>query len=229
MRGARRQMCALTSRPRRVFGSGGRFSASLRIRSDAAFEVQNGDQTRPPLTGGAKRLTCAPHVSPAGGPVPTRVSARRPRGGMRTRNSSSCHASRSRSSAPPAMSAARCSTSSTSAASRPTKWLRSPRAAAIGTRGLLRRQDAEVQGARALRFLRHRHLPDVGRRRGLEGMVAEDRRAGLRGHRQFVGLALRPGRAADRAGGERRRDRTASARRTSSPTRTARPRSSSWR
>ena len=33
------------------------------------------------------------------------------------------------------------------------------------------------EGARQLRFLRHRHLPDVGRRRGLEGMVAEDRRA----------------------------------------------------
>ena len=26
-----------------------------------------------------------------------------------------------------------------------------------------------------LRFLRRRHLPDVGRRRGVEGMVAEDR------------------------------------------------------
>ena len=42
---------------------------------------------------------------------------------------------------------------------------------------------AEGEGARQLRLLRHRHLPDVGRRRGLEGMVAADRRAGLRRHR----------------------------------------------
>ena len=47
-----------------------------------------------------------------------------------------------------------------------------------GTEVLLRRQDPEVQGARPLRLLRRRHLPDVGRRRGVEGMVAEDRRAG---------------------------------------------------
>ena len=39
------------------------------------------------------------------------------------------------------------------------------------------------------RFLRRRHLPDVGRRRGVEGMVAEDRRAGRGGDRQFLGLA----------------------------------------
>ena len=32
------------------------------------------------------------------------------------------------------------------------------------------------ESARPLRFLRRRHLPDVGRRRGVEGMVAEDRR-----------------------------------------------------
>ena len=43
--------------------------------------------------------------------------------------------------------------------------------------------DAEGQGARHLRFLRHRHLPDVGRRDGIEGMVAADRRGGLRRHR----------------------------------------------
>ena len=35
----------------------------------------------------------------------------------------------------------------------------------------------------------------------------QHRRQGLRRDRQFLGLALRPGRAADRAGGERRRDR----------------------
>ena len=40
----------------------------------------------------------------------------------------------------------------------------------------------------------------------LEGMVAEDRRAGLRRHRQFLGLALRRRGAADRPGSERRRD-----------------------
>ena len=45
-----------------------------------------------------------------------------------------------------------------------------------GHRRLLRRQDAEGEGARPLRFLRRRHLPDVGGRRGVEGMVAEDRR-----------------------------------------------------
>ena len=70
-------------------------------------------------------------------------------------------------------------------------------------RGLVRRQDAQVQGARALRLFRHRHLPHVGRRRGVEGIFAEDRRAGLRRHRQFVGLADGPGRAADRARGQR--------------------------
>ena len=48
----------------------------------------------------------------------------------------------------------------------------------LGQEVSLRRQDAEGEGARALRLLRHRHLPDVGRRRGVEGMVAEDRRAG---------------------------------------------------
>ena len=69
--------------------------------------------------------------------------------------------------------------------------------------GLVRRQDAQVQGARALRLFRHRHLPHVGRRGGVEGMVAEDRRQGLRRHRQFVGLAHGPGRAAGRAGGQR--------------------------
>ena len=95
--------------------------------------------------------------------------------------------------------------------------------------GLVRRQDAQVQGARALRLLRHRHLPDVGGRRGVEGMVAEDRRAGLRRHRQFLGLAHGPRRAAGRARGQRRGGQGLRARRTSSPTRTARPRSSSSR
>ena len=50
-------------------------------------------------------------------------------------------------------------------------------------RSVLRRPDAEGQGAGELRLLRHRHLPDVGRRQRLQGMVAEDRRAGLRRHR----------------------------------------------
>ena len=46
----------------------------------------------------------------------------------------------------------------------------------IGTEVSYRRPHPEGQGARALRLLRHRHLPDVGGRRGVEGMVAEDRR-----------------------------------------------------
>ena len=76
-----------------------------------------------------------------------------------------------------------------------------------GHRGVLRRPDAQVQSARQLRFLRRRHLPDVGGLDGLEGMVAEDRRQGRGGDRQFVVLALRPRRAADRARGQRRRGR----------------------
>ena len=44
-----------------------------------------------------------------------------------------------------------------------------------GSGVLVRRQDAEGEGARPLRFLRRRHLPDVGRRRRVEGMVAQDR------------------------------------------------------
>ena len=42
-----------------------------------------------------------------------------------------------------------------------------------------------------VRFPRHRFLPDVGGLGGLEGMVAQDRRPGLPGHRQLVVLALR--------------------------------------
>ena len=72
---------------------------------------------------------------------------------------------------------------------------------------LVRRQDAEGEGARQLRLFRHRHLPDVGGRRRLEGMVAQDRRAGRGGDRQFQRLAHGPGRAAGGAGSERRRDR----------------------
>ena len=59
--------------------------------------------------------------------------------------------------------------------------------------------------------------------------LAEDRRQGLRRHRQFVRLADGPGRAARRAGGQRRRGPAVSSTSTSSPTRTARPPSSSWR
>ncbi len=66
-------------------------------------------------------------------------------------------------------------------------------------RGLVRRQDAQVPGARALRLFRHRYLSHVGRGDGVEGIFAEDRRAGLHRHRQFFGLADGPGRAADRA------------------------------
>ena len=51
----------------------------------------------------------------------------------------------------------------------------------------------------------------------------------LHGDRQQLALPDGPGRAADRAGGESRGDRRLRARRTSSPTRTARPRSWWWR
>jgi aspartate-semialdehyde dehydrogenase len=34
----------------------------------------------------------------------------------------------------------------------------------------------KVKALEQLRLLRHRHLPDVGGRRGLEGVVAQDRR-----------------------------------------------------
>ena len=47
----------------------------------------------------------------------------------------------------------------------------------------------KCQSARALRFQRRRYLPDVGGRRGVEGMVAEDRRRRRGRDRQFVGLA----------------------------------------
>ena len=77
----------------------------------------------------------------------------------------------------------------------------------VGQECFVRRQDAEGEGARPFRFLRRRHLPDVGGRRRVEGVVAEDRRAGRGGDRQFVGLAHGPGRAADRAGSECRRRR----------------------
>ena len=55
--------------------------------------------------------------------------------------------------------------------------LASPRSIGIG--GLLRRQDAEVQGARHLRLLRHRYLSDVGgrRRRPRNGRPGSARRA----------------------------------------------------
>ena len=59
---------------------------------------------------------------------------------------------------------------------------------------------------------------------------APRRRQGrLRRDRQLVALPLRPRRAADRAGGEPRRDRRATPARTSSPTRTARPPRWWWR
>ena len=74
-------------------------------------------------------------------------------------------------------------------------------------RSVLWRSYPEGQSARALRFFRRRHLPDVGRRHGVEGMVAEDRRRRRGRDRQFVGLADGPGRAADRAGSERGCDR----------------------
>ncbi len=56
----------------------------------------------------------------------------------------------------------------------------------MGAGVLVRRQDPEGEGARSLRFLRRGHLSDVGRRQRLEGMVAEDRRPGRGGDRQFA-------------------------------------------
>ena len=135
---------------------------------------------------------------------------------------------RSPSSAPPAMWAAKCSTSWPSAISPPTRWSRSPRAS-VGTECSFGDKTLKCKA------LDHYDFSDTdiclmsAGGDGVEGMVAEDRRAGLRRHRQFLGLAHGPGRAADRAGGERRRRRRLHARRTSSPTRTARPRSSSSR
>ena len=45
----------------------------------------------------------------------------------------------------------------------------------LGTEVSFGDKTLKMQGARPLRLLRRRHLPDVGRRRGVEGMVAEDR------------------------------------------------------
>src|ERR1039458_8942573 len=50
---------------------------------------------------------------------------------------------------------------------------------------LVRRQDAEGEGARPLRFFRRGHLPDVGGRRGVEGGGAEDRGRGYGGGRHI--------------------------------------------
>jgi len=47
----------------------------------------------------------------------------------------------------------------------------------------------KVKALDALRLQRRRYLPDVGRRRGIEGMVAEDRSRRRGGDRQFVGVA----------------------------------------
>ena len=50
----------------------------------------------------------------------------------------------------------------------------------IGTEVSYGDKTLECKALEHLRFLRHRHLPDVGRRHGVEGMVAQDRPAGLR-------------------------------------------------
>ena len=113
---------------------------------------------------------------------------------------------KSPSSAPPAMWAARCW--NPGRARLPGRRGRRARVAPQpGHRGLLRRQDAQVQEPRALRFLRRRHLPDVGGLARRQGMVAEDRRRRRGGDRQLVVLALRLRRAADRARGQCRRGR----------------------
>ena len=91
--------------------------------------------------------------------------------------------------------------------SRPTRWWRSPRAAARG------RKSPSATGSLKVKALDTYDFSDIdiclmsAGGDGLEGMVAEDRRAGRDRDRQLLGLALRPRRAAGRAGGERRRDR----------------------
>ena len=52
-----------------------------------------------------------------------------------------------------------------------------------GTEVSYRRPHAQGQSARAFRFFRRRHLPDVGGLRRVQGMVAEDRRRRRRGDR----------------------------------------------
>jgi aspartate-semialdehyde dehydrogenase len=48
----------------------------------------------------------------------------------------------------------------------------------VGTEVSYGDKHAQGEGPRNLRFLRHRYLPDVGRRQRVEGMVAEDRQQG---------------------------------------------------
>ncbi len=68
-----------------------------------------------------------------------------------------------------------------------------------GHGGVLRRQDAEGQGAGLLRLLGHRHLPDERGRRDLQDLVAQDRQGRRHRDRQFQRLAHGPAGAADRA------------------------------
>ena len=73
--------------------------------------------------------------------------------------------SRSRSSAPPAMWAAKCSTSWPSGAFPPTRWSRSPRARSMGVEVSFGDKTLKCKALEHYRLLRRRHLPDVGRRR----------------------------------------------------------------
>ena len=72
-------------------------------------------------------------------------------------------------------------------------------------RRVVRRFDAQGEGARLFRFRRHRHLPDVGGRGGVEGMVAKDRRRGCHRDRQLLAMAHGPRGPPDRARSERGR------------------------
>ena len=103
----------------------------------------------------------------------------------------------------------------------PTKWWRWPRARAwAGV--LVRRQDAEGEGARPLRLLRRRHLPDVGRRRVSKEWSPKIAAAGAVVIDNSIGLAHGPG--VPLVVPEVNADAVAGfARRTSSPIRIARP------
>ena len=137
-------------------------------------------------------------------------------------------ATKSPSSAPPAMSAAKCSTSSPSASFPLTKCSRSPRAGRRA-RGVVRRPNAQMPGSRNLRFHRHRYRADVGRRRGRprNGRRASPRKAASSSTIPRTSAMTRTCRWSCPRSTPRRS--TASARRTSSPIPTARPRSWWWR
>ena len=87
----------------------------------------------------------------------------------------------------------------------------------------------KVQDLATFDFRGLRHRPVLAGRQGLGRVRAQGRGRRLRGDRQHLALPHGPRRAAGGAGGQPRCARRASTRRTSSPTRTARPSRWSWR